>query len=78
MISSSFIHIGHDRPSQRRAIDQSNMESALHQAEDWAGWQGDEHVLLCMPLFHIAGVNVGLIGLYEGLQSDGVAGGRSG
>ena len=45
-----------------------NMHSALQQAEDWAGWRGDEHVLLCMPLFHIAGVNVGLIGLYEGCK----------
>ncbi|MGI9438863.1 MAG: AMP-binding protein, partial [Parvibaculales bacterium] len=43
-------------------------QSALQQAEDWAGWQGDEHVLLCMPLFHIAGVNVGLIGLHEGCK----------
>ena len=45
-----------------------NMHSALHQAQDWAGWKNGEHVLLCMPLFHIAGVNVGLIGLYEGCK----------
>jgi acyl-CoA synthetase (AMP-forming)/AMP-acid ligase II len=45
-----------------------NMQSALQQAEDWAGWKNGEHVLLCMPLFHIAGVNVGLIGLYEGCK----------
>lgn len=43
-----------------------NMQSAFAQSEDWAGWNEKEHVLLCMPLFHIAGVNVGLIGLYKG------------
>lgn len=43
-----------------------NMQSAFEQSEDWAGWNEKEHVLLCMPLFHIAGVNVGLIGLYKG------------
>ncbi len=43
-----------------------NMQSALDQAGEWAGWGADDHVLLCMPLFHIAGVNVGLIGLHEG------------
>ena len=45
-----------------------NMQSALAQADEWAGWGVDDHVLLCMPLFHIAGVNVGLIGLYEGAK----------
>ena len=43
------------------------MGGALHQASiDWGGWASDDHVLLCMPLFHIAGVNVGLIGLNAG------------
>lgn len=45
-----------------------NMESAFLQSADWAGWVQDDHVLLCMPLFHIAGVNVGLIGLYKGAK----------
>ena len=46
-----------------------NMESALAQyTTKWANWQEDEHVLLCMPLFHIAGVNVGLIGLHCGCK----------
>ena len=45
-----------------------NMKSAFDQSDDWAGWQRDEHVLLCMPLFHIAGVNVGLIGLFKGCK----------
>jgi fatty-acyl-CoA synthase len=44
------------------------MKSAFDQSDDWAGWQRDEHVLLCMPLFHIAGVNVGLIGLFKGCK----------
>ena len=39
----------------------------MHQASiDWGGWGNDDHVLLCMPLFHIAGVNVGLVGLHAG------------
>ena len=45
----------------------TNMGAALHQASvDWGGWGNDDHVLLCMPLFHIAGVNVGLVGLHAG------------
>lgn len=45
----------------------TNMGSAFSQADsDWGRWVADDHVLLCMPLFHIAGVNVGLIGLHFG------------
>jgi len=44
------------------------MHSALEQAHEWANWKTEDHVLLCMPLFHIAGVNVGLIGLFEGAK----------
>lgn len=56
---------GHPKGVQ---LTNSNMQSALAQAEDWAGWQEKEHVLLCMPLFHIAGVNCGLIGFYAGCK----------
>lgn len=56
---------GHPKGVQ---LTNANMQSALAQAEEWAGWNDNEHVLLCMPLFHIAGVNVGLIGLYEGAK----------
>ena len=55
---------GHPKGVQ---LTNSNMGGALHQASiDWGGWVSDDHVLLCMPLFHIAGVNVGLIGLNAG------------
>ncbi len=43
-----------------------NMGSALYQAVEWAGWNLEDHALLCMPVFHIAGVNVGLMGLHFG------------
>lgn len=56
---------GHPKGVQ---LTNENMGSALAQADDWAGWDADEHVLLCMPLFHIAGVNVGLIGLVNGTK----------
>ena len=46
-----------------------NMQSAILQSQkDWGGWGEKDHVLLCMPLFHIAGVNVGLIGLIGGCK----------
>ena len=56
---------GHPKGVQ---LTNTNMGSAMQQADDWAGWGDDDHVLLCMPLFHIAGVNVGLIGLYKGAK----------
>ena len=56
---------GHPKGVQ---LTNTNMGSAMEQADDWAGWGEDDHVLLCMPLFHIAGVNVGLIGLYKGAK----------
>ena len=55
---------GHPKGVQ---LTNTNMGGALHQASvDWGGWVSQDHVLLCMPLFHIAGVNVGLIGLHAG------------
>jgi len=43
------------------------MQDALVQVRaDWGEWHTEDHALLCMPLFHIAGVNVGLIGLHSG------------
>lgn len=56
---------GHPKGVQ---LTNANMGSALMQSRDWAGWDENEHVLLCMPLFHIAGVNVGLIGLCAGAK----------
>jgi len=56
---------GHPKGVQ---LTNENMHSALEQAHEWANWKTEDHVLLCMPLFHIAGVNVGLIGLFEGAK----------
>lgn len=56
---------GHPKGVQ---LTNANMKSALDQANDWAGWGDSDHVLLCMPLFHIAGVNTGIIGLYGGAK----------
>lgn len=41
-----------------------NIKDVLRQAEEggWADWQAGERNMVCMPLFHIAGVNVGLLG----------------
>jgi len=46
-----------------------NMGAALVKVEaDWGKWYPEDHALLCMPLFHIAGVNVGIIGLCAGCK----------
>jgi fatty-acyl-CoA synthase len=39
------------------------------QASGWAKWERDETVLVCMPLFHVAGVNIGLIGHAHGTRN---------
>lgn len=45
-----------------------NYISILDQAEraGWAQWEPEDRNLVVMPLFHVAGVNVGLIGLAQG------------
>ncbi|HEX7776207.1 MAG TPA: long-chain-fatty-acid--CoA ligase [Parvibaculum sp.] len=35
----------------------------------WADWKQGEAVLVCMPLFHVAGVNIGLIGNAHGTKN---------
>lgn len=55
---------GHPKGVQ---LTNGNMQDALVQVRaDWGEWHTEDHALLCMPLFHIAGVNVGLIGLHSG------------
>lgn len=41
-----------------------NIKDVLRQAQEggWADWKAGERNMVCMPLFHIAGVNVGLLG----------------
>ncbi len=39
------------------------------QLSGWAKWNSDEVVLVCMPLFHVAGVNIGIIGHAQGTKN---------
>jgi acyl-CoA synthetase (AMP-forming)/AMP-acid ligase II len=39
------------------------------QASGWADWKVGEVNLVCMPLFHVAGVNIGLIGHAHGTKN---------
>ena len=36
---------------------------------EWAGYNVGESVMNCMPLFHVAGVNFGVLGLAQGAQT---------
>lgn len=35
----------------------------------WSDWKREDTVLVCMPLFHVAGVNIGIIGHLYGAQN---------
>lgn len=35
----------------------------------WANWRSDDNVLVCMPLFHVAGVNIGILGHLYGCKN---------
>lgn len=35
----------------------------------WANWGEDDVVLVCMPLFHVAGVNIGILGNLHGCRN---------
>ena len=43
-----------------------NYKDAFHQAQAWKIWQAEAVNLVCMPLFHVAGVNVGTLGFFFG------------
>ena len=36
---------------------------------DWAGYDADDAVMLAMPLFHVAGVNIGVLALHQGCKT---------
>ncbi|MEG9861533.1 MAG: long-chain-fatty-acid--CoA ligase [Parvularculales bacterium] len=38
-------------------------------AAGWGDWEVDEGNLVCMPIFHVAGVNVGVIGFAHGCKN---------
>ena len=45
----------------------TNFEAMYEQAHnEWAVWRNGDVILLAMPLFHIAGVNVGLVAIHYG------------
>lgn len=52
---------GHPKGVQ---LTNDNLKDVVRQAREggWADWKAEEVNLVCMPLFHIAGVNVGLLG----------------
>lgn len=45
----------------------SFMEQAGHL--DWAAYAEDDAVMLAMPLFHVAGVNIGVLSLHQGCKT---------
>lgn len=49
----------------------ANYTSFMEQAGvlDWAGYDADDAVMLAMPLFHVAGVNVGILSLHQGCKT---------
>lgn len=51
-------------------ITNGNFKSLFEQAETliWAAYEPDEAVINAMPLFHVAGVNIGLLSLTQGTK----------
>ena len=49
----------------------ANYTSFMQQAGtlDWAGYDEDDTVMLAMPLFHVAGVNIGVLSLHQGCKT---------
>ena len=49
----------------------SNYTSFMQQAGtlDWAGYDEGDVVMLAMPLFHVAGVNIGVLSLHQGCKT---------
>ncbi len=59
---------GHPKGVQ---LTNSNYIGIFEGSEDsgWADWKAGEPCLICMPLFHVAGVNFGLIGHAHGTKN---------
>jgi len=59
---------GHPKGVQ---LTHANYVALLHQGMEagWADWQRGERNLVAMPLFHVAGVNMGLLGHAHGLTN---------
>lgn len=59
---------GHPKGVQ---LTNANYISVFKQGEGagWANWGPEDVVLVCMPLFHVAGVNIGLLGNLHGCRN---------
>ena len=59
---------GHPKGVQ---LTNANYSAVFQQAIDsgWADWDQNDVNFVCMPLFHVAGVNVGLLGLAQGTKN---------
>lgn len=59
---------GHPKGVQ---LTNANFQSVVDQAlgAGWADWDAGDNNLVCMPLFHIAGVNVGFLGNVYGCRN---------
>lgn len=59
---------GHPKGVQ---LTNDNYIAVLHQASDagWGDWAAGDANLVCMPLFHVAGVNIGIIGNAQGCKN---------
>jgi acyl-CoA synthetase (AMP-forming)/AMP-acid ligase II len=62
------LHLGHHRPSQGRAAHQRELPRGvrLFGASPLGTYEPDDVVLIAMPFFHVAGVNIGLLTLAQG------------
>ncbi|MDA9509372.1 acyl-CoA synthetase [Bradyrhizobium sp. CCBAU 11386] len=52
-----------------KGVQLSHANFPLQSLEDWKAWSSDDVMLLAMPLFHIAGVGTGVLGLMAGLKT---------
>jgi fatty-acyl-CoA synthase len=59
---------GHPKGVQ---LTNANYISVFRQGEGagWANWGEEDVVLVCMPLFHVAGVNIGILGNLHGCRN---------
>ncbi|TYO66139.1 fatty acid--CoA ligase [Bradyrhizobium hipponense] len=52
-----------------KGVQLSHANFPLQAVNDWKAWLSDDVMLLAMPLFHIAGVGTGVLGLVAGLKT---------
>jgi fatty-acyl-CoA synthase len=52
-----------------KGVQLSHANFPLQAPDEWKAWSSDDVMLLAMPLFHIAGVGTGVLGLIAGLKT---------